>query len=161
MCPTIDNPASCKIRGVIRLLHANNMSAAEIHCELCAVYGQNVMSEGTVRQWCRMFKHEPKNVHDKERSGRPSAVSDDHVQGVDQKICERRRFTISEVSREFPQISLAVLYEIITVRQSCHKFCARWFPKMPTGAHKTKRMYSTWTLERCHNDGYKFFSHII
>jgi hypothetical protein len=22
-------------------------------------------------------------------------------------------------------------------------------------------MYSTWTLERCHNDGYKFFSHII
>jgi hypothetical protein len=44
----IDNPASCKICDVIRFLHAKNMSAAEIHCELCtAVYGQNVMSEGT------------------------------------------------------------------------------------------------------------------
>jgi hypothetical protein len=28
----------------------------EIHHELLAVYGQNIMSEGTVRQWCRMFK---------------------------------------------------------------------------------------------------------
>jgi hypothetical protein len=35
------------------------------------------------------------NVHDEERSGRPSAVSDDLVQRVDQKICESRRFTIS------------------------------------------------------------------
>jgi hypothetical protein len=52
MCPAIDNPASCEICTVIiRFLHAKDMSAVEIHCELCTVYGQNVMSEGTVRQW--------------------------------------------------------------------------------------------------------------
>jgi hypothetical protein len=45
MCPVIDNPASCKIRAVIHSLHAKSMSAAEIHCELRMVYGQNVMSE--------------------------------------------------------------------------------------------------------------------
>jgi hypothetical protein len=57
MCPAIDNPASCKICAVIHFLHAKNMNAAEIHCELrAAVYGQNVISEGTLRQWCRMFK---------------------------------------------------------------------------------------------------------
>jgi hypothetical protein len=56
MCPAIYNPASCEIRAVIRFLLAKSMSAAEIHRELCAVYGQIVMSEGTVRQWCRMFK---------------------------------------------------------------------------------------------------------
>jgi hypothetical protein len=28
----------------------------EIHHELCEVYNQNVMSGGTVRRWCRMFK---------------------------------------------------------------------------------------------------------
>jgi hypothetical protein len=39
----------------------------EIHRELrAAVYGQNVMSEGNVRQWCRMFKDERTNVHDEE-----------------------------------------------------------------------------------------------
>jgi hypothetical protein len=56
-CPAIDNPASGEIRSDIRFLHDKIMSAAEIHRELCpAVYGQNVMSEGTVRQWCRMFR---------------------------------------------------------------------------------------------------------
>jgi hypothetical protein len=51
MSPAIDNPTSCEIRAVICFLRAKNMSAAEIHHELCTVvYGQNVMNEGTVRQ---------------------------------------------------------------------------------------------------------------
>jgi hypothetical protein len=45
MCPAVDNTASCEIRAVIHFLHAKNMSGAEIHRELCAVYRQNVMSE--------------------------------------------------------------------------------------------------------------------
>jgi hypothetical protein len=48
MCPTIDNPVSYEIRAVILFLHGKNMSTAEIHCGLCAVYSQTVMSEGTV-----------------------------------------------------------------------------------------------------------------
>jgi hypothetical protein len=49
MCSAIDNSASCEIRAVNHFLHAKNMNAEEIHRELCAaVYGQNVMSEGTV-----------------------------------------------------------------------------------------------------------------
>jgi hypothetical protein len=52
----MDNPASSKIHAVILFRHVKNMSAAEIQYELCVVYGQNVMSEGTVRQWCGMFK---------------------------------------------------------------------------------------------------------
>jgi transposase len=87
MCPATDNPAPCEIRAVIRFLHAKNMTAAEINRELCAVYGQNVMSEGTVRQWCRVIKDGRTNVHDEERSGRQSVVSDDLAESVDQKIC--------------------------------------------------------------------------
>jgi hypothetical protein len=34
----------------IDFLHAKNMSAVESHRELCAVYGQIVMSEGSVKQ---------------------------------------------------------------------------------------------------------------
>jgi transposase len=69
-------PASCEIRFVIDCLHAQYLSAAEIRHELCTVYGQNVMSEGTVRQWCRMFKDGRTNVHDEERSGRPAIYSE-------------------------------------------------------------------------------------
>jgi hypothetical protein len=35
-----------------------------------------------------MFKDGQTDVHEEERSGRPSVVSDDHVKSVDQKICE-------------------------------------------------------------------------
>jgi hypothetical protein len=49
-------------------------------------------------------------------------MSYDLVQSVDEKDCERWRFTISELLCEFPQISHTHLYEIITVRLGCHKF---------------------------------------
>jgi hypothetical protein len=162
MCPVIYNRASCKIRAVIRLLHAKNMRAAKIHCELCTVYGQNIMSEGTVRHRCRMFKdgRGRTGVHDEERSGQLSVVSDYLVQSVDQKICERQRFTFSKLSCEFPQISRTVVYEITTVRLGCHKFCARWAPKIFTGVHRTQRMALTF-LERYHKDGDEFLSHVV
>jgi hypothetical protein len=68
------------------------MRAVEIHRELCAVvYGQNVMSEGTVRQWRRMLMDKQMFTMKKEMIGRSSVVSDDLVQGTDQQICERRR----------------------------------------------------------------------
>jgi hypothetical protein len=87
-----------------------------------------------------MFKDGRANVHNEEQSGWPSVVSDHRGQTVDQKICERWSFTISELLCEFPQISCTLLYEIITVRLSYHKFCARWVPKMLVGAHKRQRM---------------------
>jgi hypothetical protein len=104
------------------------------------------MNEGTVRRWYRMFRDGRTNVHDEERSGRPSEGSDDLAQSVDLKICEKRRLKNSELSCEFPQISRTVLYEIITVRLGYHKFCARWVPKILTAAHKTQRMASALTF---------------
>jgi hypothetical protein len=62
MCPAIYTPARCEINAVIDFLHAETMSAAEIHRELCAVYILNATSEGTVRQWCRMFRDWRTNI---------------------------------------------------------------------------------------------------
>jgi hypothetical protein len=105
-------------------------------------HDQNVMSEGTVRQWRRMFTDGRTNVKDEERSCRSSVVSDGLVQTVDQKICERRRFTNSELPCEFLQTSRTVLSESIVVRLGYRKFYARSFQKVLTGGHKTQRMVS-------------------
>jgi hypothetical protein len=108
-----------------------------------------------------MFKDGWTNVHDEEQSGWPSVVSDDLLQSVGRKICERWRFTISELTREFPQISHTV-YEIITVRLGCHKFWARWISKILVGAHKTQRMaLALIFLERYCKDGIEFLGYII
>jgi hypothetical protein len=104
-----------------------------------------------------MFEDGQTNVHDEGRSGRrPSVVSDDLLQS------ERRRFTISEPSCQFPQLSRTVLYEIITVRLGYHKFCVIWVPKMLTVAYKTQRIASALTfLESYNKDGGEFLNHVV
>jgi hypothetical protein len=41
---------SCQVRAVIRFLHTIGQSAAKIHCQLCRVYGDNVMSDSCVTE---------------------------------------------------------------------------------------------------------------
>ena len=43
-------------------------------------------------------------MHDEGGQGQPSLVTDDLVQHVDKVVCERRRYTMSELSLEFPQV---------------------------------------------------------
>jgi hypothetical protein len=102
------------------------------------------------------------NVHDEEQSGLSAISSSDLVQSVDQKISERRHFTISELSREFPRISHSLLYDIVTVRLGHHKFCATWVLKRLTVAYKTQRTATALTLlGQYHKDGDEFFNNIV
>ena len=55
MFKTIEGAADCEIRSVIRFLNARNVLPKEIHHQICQVYGDNVMSDGMVRKWVRMF----------------------------------------------------------------------------------------------------------
>ncbi|GBM70470.1 hypothetical protein AVEN_188217-1 [Araneus ventricosus] len=114
MCAAIENPSKWEVRGVIRFLWAKKLSAADIHRELCAVYGPNIMSEGVVRQWVRVFKDGRTNIHDESRSGRPSVVSADLTKEINEKIHLLRNFTISQLLEHLPNISRTVLYETVT-----------------------------------------------
>ncbi|GBL54731.1 hypothetical protein AVEN_182211-1 [Araneus ventricosus] len=114
MCASKENPAKCEMRGVIRFLWAKKLSAPDIHRELCAVYGPNIMSEGVVRQWVRFFKDGRTNIHDESRSGRPSVLSADLIKEIDEKIRLLRNFTITQLSEHLPNISRTVLYKTVT-----------------------------------------------
>jgi hypothetical protein len=90
-------------------------------------------------------------------------VGNDFVHSIDQNICEIRRFKISELSCELPQISRILLYEIITVELGYYKFRARSVLKMLTRAHKGRkwlRLLYTF-LQRHHKDGDEFLNHIV
>jgi oligoribonuclease (3'-5' exoribonuclease) len=146
MFKTIERPADCEVRSVIRFLNAKNVKPADIHRQICEVYGENAMSDGMVRKWVRQFNEGCENVHDEARSGRPSVVNDDFVHAVDSKVHEDRRFTISSISLHFPQISRTILYEIVSDRLNYRKLCSRWVPKMLSEEHKTKRAGSALTF---------------
>jgi hypothetical protein len=88
-----ENPARCEIRSMIKFFNARNGRRVEIYRQVCEVYGENAMSDGMVRRWCRMFSEGRANVHDDDRSDRPSLVTADLLDHVNQKIRENRRFT--------------------------------------------------------------------
>ena len=53
-------------------------------------------------------------MHDEARSGRPSLVKDDLVRKVNKRVRDDRRFTISDLSLYFPQISRTLLFGIVS-----------------------------------------------
>jgi len=44
----------------------------------------------------------------------PSLVNDDLLRKVNEKVCDDRRFTISDLSVHVPQISRTLLYDIVS-----------------------------------------------
>jgi len=123
---------SCEVRAGIRFLHAELQSASKIHRRLCHVYGDNFMSDSCVREWCRNFRDGRTDVQEEGGQERCSIVTDELVQIFDQCLRGKRRFTISELSEEFPHISRTNLYRFVTDKLGYRKFCARWVPKQLT-----------------------------
>jgi len=78
-------PAKCELRVVIRLLLAGVHSAAEIHRRMCDIHGNDLMSDGCVREWCRKFK----DVHDEGCQGMKSVATADIVEEVNEVVRER------------------------------------------------------------------------
>jgi hypothetical protein len=85
-------------------------------------------------------------------------VSDNLVQNVDQKVCERWGFPISEISYEFPQISHSALYEIIKLSQVLCKMGSKNAHRCTENAENG---ISFDFFERYHKDVYEFLSHIV
>jgi len=72
-----------KQRAVTEFLSAENVTPAEIHCRLQAVYGENTVNRTIVNRWTIKFREcEPgrANIVDQPRSGRPDSVTDDNHQ---------------------------------------------------------------------------------
>ncbi|GFW72264.1 HTH_48 domain-containing protein [Trichonephila clavipes] len=130
MCTTIETPASYEVRSVIRFLLAKNLKPMEIYRQVCEVYGNNVMNESSIRKCCIQFKSGQTNNHDEEKSGRPIIVTDELVAKVDEKIRENHRFTKTELSLSFQQVSRNLMFQIVTQKLGYRKFCARWVPKL-------------------------------
>jgi hypothetical protein len=68
MFKKIKKPAACEMRSVIRFLIARNMKAADIHRQLCQVYGEHAMMDSVARRWVGHFNEGRENMHDDPRS---------------------------------------------------------------------------------------------
>jgi len=131
MAAPIQSPAKCEVRSGIRFLNAKRERPAEIHKQIVAVYG-NVMNPQIVTKWCREFSEGRTDVHDEQRSDRPSFISDDLLQEIEGEIRAYRRVTIRELHHIILEVSKTTIHEAVTEKLGYKKLCARWVPKILT-----------------------------
>ncbi|GFW24432.1 uncharacterized protein TNCV_606731 [Trichonephila clavipes] len=89
-----------------------------------------VVRNGSSYSFSHRLREGRQSVHDEERSGRPSLINADLVEPVRQHVMENRRFTITELSSQFPQTSRSLLHEIATKHLLFKKLktsVTRWF----------------------------------
>jgi hypothetical protein len=133
MFEKIKKPAAYEMRPVIRFLNARSIKPADIHRQLCEMYGEHARSDSVVRRGVRHFDEGSENVHDHPRSGQPSLVNEDLVSAVEEKIQENRRFTILSLSTNF------TFFTKLSYKLRFRKLCSSWVPNMLTDEHKMKR----------------------
>ena len=92
------------MRSVIRFLNAKCQSPAEIHKKIFAVYSKFIYLQN-VTKCCREFSEGRTDVHDEQRSGRPSLISDDLLQEIEGEIRGNRRLRIIELHHIIPKVS--------------------------------------------------------
>ncbi|GFT87438.1 uncharacterized protein TNCV_4532331 [Trichonephila clavipes] len=68
-----------------------------------------------------------------------SVITDDLMQAVEAKIRENRRFTITTLSLEFPDVSRSVVYKIGILDLNFKKLFFRWVPRLLTVKNKENR----------------------
>ncbi|GFX47307.1 HTH_48 domain-containing protein [Trichonephila clavipes] len=152
MLNVIELSSKCQIRSVIRFLAARYMSAAEISHQIIEVYGTEAMSDSKVRKLVKKFKDERTNGNDEKRSSQSSVITDDLMQSVKTKIREKRRFPLTTLSLEFPDVSWSVVCKIVTEDLNFKKLCSRWVSRLVKLEHKDKRFATSFDFLICYEE---------
>ncbi|GFV13250.1 histone-lysine N-methyltransferase SETMAR [Trichonephila clavipes] len=139
MAAPIQNPIKCEVRSIIRFLHAKGQRLVDILKEIVSVYG-NITNRQNVTKWCRHLSEGRTDVHDEQRTNRPSVISDVLLQKTEESIRVNEHLKFKELHQIIPEVSMTTIYEFVTVKLGYRKLCERWVPKMLTEEHKMKRL---------------------
>ncbi|KAF2895151.1 hypothetical protein ILUMI_11022 [Ignelater luminosus] len=159
---SIQSPAKCEIRGGICYLVWKGKTSVEVYNEVKTAYDNKAMNRMSVFKWCREFKNGRTSVHGDQRSGRPSIVTNEIVEKIENALRDDRRLTVDELSAMFPQISRSLLHETITETLGYRKLSARWVPKQLTDQRKLNRVEAGQEFFRRYNlHGDEFLRSIV
>ncbi|UYV62545.1 OGG1 [Cordylochernes scorpioides] len=133
-------------------LNAKNNSPVEIHRQLVEVYGEKCMDIKNVRKWCREFNEGRINVHDEQRSGRPS-LPESTVARIDEMVRANRRITLEEIEDGLNEdCSHFSVHKIVSETLGYRKVTARW-SKLEDGTFRGVLGDGVWTLSQCPDTG--------
>ena len=116
-------------------------------------YGEVCLSHTQCYEWYQSFKSGGTSIEDDPKSGWPSSsTGDDHIEKVRSVICENRRLTIREVSKEVG-ICKSSCHTILTEKLKMHRVAAKFVPRLLTEEQKQNRVtVSQELLDRSNTD---------
>jgi len=85
MAALSQSPVKCEVWSVTGFLNAKGEHPVEIHKQIVTVY-DNVMNRQNVTKWCHEFSEGRTDVHDEQRSSRPSLIYDNLLQETEGEI---------------------------------------------------------------------------
>ena len=132
-----------EVQSVIRFLWAKGTAPIEIHREIQAVYGSNVMTVQHVRRWCREFSGCHMSVTDEQSSGRPS-TSADLVPAIEETVRANCRVLLKELEEQF-NLSHCTIWDIAHESLGYRKVCSRWVLRQLTEDHKKNHVGASLT----------------
>ena len=133
----IQSPAKREVRYDIWFLNSICERPVEIHRFLLFV-----VTLWTGKMWRSGALNSAKegtDVHNEQRSGRPSLISDELLQEIEGEIRANRHMTIRELHHIIPEVSKTTIHEAVTEKLWYRKLWARWVPKILRSHHRTNR----------------------
>ena len=85
MAAPVKSPTKCEVRSVIQFRNSKGERPEEINKQIVVVNG-NVMNRQNVTKWCHEFSEGRTDVHDEQRSSRPSLIYDNLLQETEGEI---------------------------------------------------------------------------
>ena len=119
----LSTTAKCEVRAIIQVLNAEGNTPIEIHHQLRKVYGESCIDIKSIRKWCREFTFGRSEIHDEERSGRPSTCKET-VAKVEESLRKDRRVSPDDLYVSIPEVSRTVIYRILRDMLQYRKVCA-------------------------------------
>ena len=109
--------ADCEVCAVIHFLVAKKKNATKIHCELCSVYGKDIMSRPIVSRWRLSFMEGRATLNDEQRSGQLSTSRAPNIDEFCRILDTDQCLTLDETLFQLPpnvEISRTSLHKIIS-----------------------------------------------
>ena len=122
-------------RHILLFYFRKGKKAADVHKKICAVYGDDCLTERTCQNWFKKFRSGDFSLKDEQRSGRPTEVDDDQIKIL---IEDDRHITVRDIAKR-----LNVSHTTIENHLKCLGLSKKldiWVPHELKEVHLTQRI---------------------
>lgn len=109
---------------MVRFLNAKGLNSIDIHRQLVEAYRNEAMDSKNLRKQCREFTADSTDIHDEEKSGRPS-TSNETIAKIKAAMLKDRRVMIEELAFLVPGVSPATIHRILADKLHFNEMCAQ------------------------------------